>query len=55
MVTYIKATCRCCGEEIDWTPNKQMAPRCDECRRWCMKLGRNMFGTPIPCRKPVTP
>ena len=48
MVTYIKTTCQCCGEEIEWA-SAQYAPRCDECRRTCMK--HNNYGEAYPCKK----
>ena len=51
MVTYVRTACRCCGEEIDWTPVPRWAPRCDDCRRYCLRPRYNLFGKRNLCRK----
>ena len=51
MVTYVRTECRCCGEEIDWAPVPRWEPRCDACRRYCLRSRYTLFGKRNLCRK----
>ena len=51
MVTYVRTECRCCGEEIDWAPVPRWEPRCDDCRRYCLRSRYTLFGKRNLCRK----
>jgi len=53
MATLVHCKCQCCGEQIEWTPVPYSAPRCDDCRRYCLRPRHNVFGRPVPCRKYV--